>query len=101
MKKKIKMIVQRVFLGIITVIILLSIFPTMSVRMTMAVSGHPAKALTANITYDIDGSKTFKTQVYNLDKKSTYTGLSGEKTSMFFVKRILIFNFAYPGFDRL
>ena len=101
MKKKIKMVAKRVSLGIVTVVIILSIFPEMSVRMTMAVSGHPVKAVKENITYDRDGSKTFKTQVYDLDKNSTYTGLSGEKTYMFFVKRVLIFNFAYPGIDRI
>ncbi len=65
--------------------------------MTMAISGHPVKALRADPKFSKDGSITLKKQVYTIDGSSTDIGLSREETYMFFVQRILIFNFAYPG----
>lgn len=94
LKKRIKMITSIIVFTVLTSMILLSISPANTVRMTMFLSGHPSYAIKCNPVHDTGLSKAMDANIYTIQDKYAYNRLGMKHVVLFEVHTILIFHTA-------
>jgi hypothetical protein len=96
--KNVTKIVKTIILGIcitvLTGMILLSISPSTTVRMTMILSGHPESAINCNPVHDPGLSKAMNANIYTIQDKYGYTHLGMRHVVLFKIDSVLVFHTA-------
>lgn len=84
----------RILGGIILLYLLVSISPSNSVRMTMAISGHPKSALQCSPRHDAGLSKGMQADIYTIQDRYGYNRLGMRHVVLFHIHRFWVFHAA-------
>lgn len=94
LRKRIKMITSIIVLTVLTSMILLSISPENTVRMTIFLSGHPSYAINCNPIHDPGLSTAMDANIYTIQDKYGYNRFGMKHVVLFEVHTLLIFHTA-------
>ncbi|GAA2966559.1 hypothetical protein [Lentilactobacillus parakefiri] len=98
---KIRSGLLRILGVIILLYLLVSISPSNSVRMTIALIGHPKVAMKVTPVHDSDDSSALGANIYTIPVRDAFNGAGISHLSIFEIHTILIFHIATPTYDHL